>query len=186
MIQDDYGYSDIKWEDMNEANVRLVEAEYRQRLEGTIKGSDEIDKKAQYILTGLIGLVTALIGLSFTQAERVEIQYLVGLYALATVFILGAICSAISLRPRMFVHPGSTPQDLNVAKWQELLRGDEKTAIRLAGVRIKEYARGIARNEQSNAQKSWWLQAAIILTAAAAPTSLLTTVAAVLALAECA
>jgi hypothetical protein len=65
----DYGFASIKWEEMNETNVRLVAAEYRERFEGTLKGSDDIDKKAQYVLSGLIGLVTVLIGVSFTQAK---------------------------------------------------------------------------------------------------------------------
>jgi len=171
----DYGYANIKWEEMNETNVKLVEAEYRERFEGTIRGSDDIDKKAQYVLSGLIGLITAIIGVSFTQAK--DLQYLVRLYTLATSFILAAVCSAISLRPRVFVHPGSTPHDLNVGSWEPLLAGNEKTAIRLCGVRIKEYARGIARNERSNAQKSRWLQAAIFVIATATPLALLATIA---------
>jgi len=177
--QQDYGYSKINWEEMNETNAKLVAAEYRERFEGTLKGSDDIDKKAQYVLSGLIGLVTVLIGESFTQAQDLPLEYLAGFYALAIVFTVAAVCCAISLRPRLFSHPGATPEDLNVAKWEALLAGNEKSAIRLHGVRIKEYARGITRNETSNGQKSWWLHAAIVLTAAAAPIALLATVAVV-------
>lgn len=65
----DFGYSKIEWEKTNRENVTQVEAEYRQRFEGTLAGQADLDKKAQYILTGLITLVSALLGLAFFQAK---------------------------------------------------------------------------------------------------------------------
>jgi hypothetical protein len=170
--QSDFGYADVKWEEMNAENAKLVEAEYRQRFDASIKGWDDIDKKGQYVLSGIIGLITAVVGLSFTQAKNIDSQYLIGLFVLAIALIIAAAFVAWSLYPRPYINPGFTPSDLNVSKWLRLLSGDEKSAIRLCGVRIKELARAIHINETSNAAKSTWLRNAIIATVAAFPAAL--------------
>lgn len=171
--QSDFGYDAVNWEEVNAENAKLVEAEYRQRFEGTIKGWEDVDKKAQFVLSGLIGLITAVVGLSFTQARSIDTQYLVSLLVLATVLIVAAAFAATSLYPRRYVYSGFTPSDLNVSKWIALLKGDEKSAIRLCGVRTKELARGIYVNDSSNAAKPKWLRNAIIATVAAFPIALL-------------
>jgi hypothetical protein len=170
--QSDFGYGDIKWEEMNADNAKLVEAEYRQRFDASIKGWDDIEKKGQYVLSGIIGLTTAVVGLSFTQAKNIDPQYLIGLFVLAVALIVAAAFVAWSLYPRPYINPGFTPSDLNVSKWLDLLSGKEKSAIRLCGVRIKELAKAIHINEASNAAKSSWLRNAIIATVAAFPAAL--------------
>src|SRR4051812_584036 len=98
----DFGYSQVDWEQTNAANVTLVEAEYRQRFDGTLSDAQDLDKKAQFVLSGLIGLVTALLGLTFAQAKNVDLQYLVALFVLAAVFGLGAIFASVSVYPRTY------------------------------------------------------------------------------------
>src|ERR1043166_5708805 len=138
MIEEpDYGYSKVVWEQMTPENVKLVEAEYRQRFEGTLSAWQDLDKKAQFILTGLVGLMTAILGLAFSQAKSLEPQYAIGLYALAVMFGLGALCASASFYPRTYAHLGTTPGDLNVAAWLDLLKGNEQNALRLYGGRIK-------------------------------------------------
>jgi hypothetical protein len=158
----DYGYSQIDWEQTNPENVKLVEAEYRQRFEEALKAWQDIDKKGQFILTGLTGLLTAILGLMFSQAKNLELQYIVGLYGLAVMFACGVIFAGFSLYPRTYPHLGVTPADLNVAAWEPLLKGCSKHALELCGVRIKEYARRIIEHDRSNAKKSRWLKFAVI------------------------
>jgi hypothetical protein len=172
----DFGYSQIEWEKTNRENVLLVEAEYRQRFEGTLAGEESLDKKAQYILTGLIALITAILGLAFSQAKNIELQYLIGLFTLASLFGLASMCASVSLYPRSYAHLGATPADLNVAAWAPLLNGNDKDAQRLYGVRIKEYARAISDHTSENAKKSRWLKLALLATVLALPASIAATV----------
>jgi hypothetical protein len=171
----DFGYSQIEWEKASRENVMLVEAEYRQRFEGTLAGNEDLDKKAQYVLTGLIGLITAILGLAFSQARNMDIQYLIGLFTLASTFGLASIFASVSLYPRPYAHLGTTPADLNVGAWAHLLNGNEKDALRLYGVRIKEYSRAISNNALENAKKSRWLKLALIATVLAFPASIAAT-----------
>ena len=171
----DFGYSNVVWEDMNPDNLRLVEAEYRQRFEGTLNDAQDLDKKAQFVLTGL---VTAILGLAFSQAKDMQFQYLTGLYALAVTFGLGAIFANLSLYPRTYAHLGATPTDLNVTAWLPLLKGGDKDALRLSGVRIKEYAVAIDQHTCENAKKSRWLKRAMTATALSFPIALVSVAAA--------
>lgn len=169
---DDFGYQSIQWENANPKNVELVEAEYRLRFEGSLAGAADIDKKAQFVFTALIGLVTAILSLAFAQAKNVEPQYLFGLFTLAGFFGIGAVFASVSVYPRSYSHLGTTPGDLNVAAWQPLLMGDDKAAIRLAGVRIKEYAIAIDQHSRANARKSFWLKLTLWATVLSFPAAL--------------
>lgn len=182
MNNKDYGYSSISWEEANFNNIKLVEAEYRERLDGTLKDFQDIDKKSQFVLTGLIGLITAILGLGLSQSKNIDSQHLIGILTLASMFGVGAIFATFSVFPRTYAHFGVTPSDLNVAEWSKLLLGNEKDACRLSGVRIKEYARAIEQHNESNRKKSYWLKLALIATVASPISAVLFTAAATLVL----
>jgi hypothetical protein len=170
--KDDFGYGNVEWEKANAKNVELVEAEYRQRFEGSLAGAADIDKKAQFVFTALVGLVTAILTLAFAQARNVETHYLVGLFTLASFFGVGAVFASVSVYPRSYSHLGTTPANLNVSEWTPLLMGDEKAAIRLSGVRIKEYARAIYDHTRANQRKSFWLKLTLWATVLSFPVAL--------------
>jgi hypothetical protein len=158
----DFGYSQIVWETTSPENVKLAEAEYRLSFDGTLVDAQDLDKKAQYVLTGLIGLTTAILGFAFTQSKQLDVQYLVALYVLASTFGLGAVFASVSLLPRTYCRAGTTPNNLDVSEWKPLLVGSEEDARRLYGLRIRAYSRAISSHNVVNAQKSFWLRMALI------------------------
>jgi hypothetical protein len=107
-ISDDFGYAAIKWEQVNAANVRLVEGEYRERLTGAIAAWNDLDGKARFLFSGLVGIVTAIV---------------------AALLFCAAMLVACAILPRPYAYPGVTPADLDVSAWSPLLLGDEKQAF---------------------------------------------------------
>jgi hypothetical protein len=157
----DFGYSRIEWEQTSAENVKLVEAEYRLNFDGTLTDAQDLDKKAQFVLTGLLGLTTAVLSFAFSQSKDLELRYLVGLYVLASTLGLGAVFACLSLLPRTYSRAGTTPNNLDVSHWKPLLQGDEKDVRRLYGVRIRSYARAIKAHTAVNGRKSRWLKYAL-------------------------
>jgi hypothetical protein len=170
---DDFGYSAIKWEEANAANVRLVEAEYRERLTGAIAAWNDQDGKARFLFSGLVGLVTAIVGWTLSQLQNLGFESQVGLCSLAALLFCAAMFVACAILPRPYPYLGVTPADLDVSKWSPLLQGDDKQALRLSGVRIAQYAKDIVETERSNHSKGKWMAWSVRLTLAALPLSVL-------------
>ena len=116
----DFGYSEIEWEKATPENVRALEHEYRLRLDSGYSAGNEIDQKARFVFTGLIGLATALFGWTFSQAGMAA-HYWWGLFALAALFVFASLLAAVSMHPRAYRYPGATPTGLNVFAWKPLI-----------------------------------------------------------------
>jgi hypothetical protein len=165
----DFGFGQVDWERTNSDNVKLVESEYRERLTGAIAAWNDLDSKARFLFTGLIGLVTALLGWVFSQSQNIELDYKIGIYTLVVVFIVSSMLVAKSITPRPYAYLGVTPKDLNVSRWWPLLKGDRSTYSRFLGMKIKEYSRAIVEAERSNDLKALWMARAIRVIISAFP-----------------
>src|SRR5215216_1301522 len=113
--------------------------------------------RAPFLFSGLVGLVTALVGWTLSQQHTLALESKVGLYTLAILLFAAAMLVACAILPRPYAYPGVTPRDLNVAAWSALLHGDDKQAVRLSGVRISQYAEDIVVTERSNDSKGKWM-----------------------------
>jgi len=172
--ESDFGYEAIPWEDTTDENVAAVEAEYKARLSEASGAWADLEQKARLTFGGLLIITTALAGWTFSRAG-LEPPFFVGLTTLTTLFAVAALAAAFSLFPKPYgASAGVTPNDLNVSHWGPLLLGGEGELLRLRGVRIKEYARGISLCERSSRQKSRFLKLSIGTAVTAFPASAIT------------
>ena len=167
----DYGYAEINWEETTPANVKLVEAEYRERLTNALATWNDLDGKARTLFPVLISLITVLGGWVLSQSQSLGHESQLGLYALAVMLFCAAMCVAGAMLPRNYSYPGMTPNDLT--SWKPLLFGNDKDALRLSGARITEYAKAIVAVEKSNDSKARWLKRSVQLILAAFPLAVL-------------
>jgi hypothetical protein len=59
----DFGFSKVEWRDANPDALEAVECEYRRRLDAGARAWGDLDQKARFLFSGLIGLNTVLAGL---------------------------------------------------------------------------------------------------------------------------
>ena len=156
----DYGFDSIDWSKANDDFIAEMVNQYTLRLETSRSDFSDLDSKARYGLTGLLGLSTALIAWSSANTSIGGLEIL-PIAILIVGFLIGTVLFACSLWPRDTSGRGYTPPDNNYSDWKESIEGEALELREFHGAIVEGMAETIELNEQASLIKGRFVRWAL-------------------------
>lgn len=142
------------WYDANHVAMEYALQQFDNRLETSREDFKDVDFKARYWLTGLLGLVTALTAWLIKGGEEQSLNW--PLLILLSGYVIAAISFAVSLSPRPTGGKGITPDSFDIENWREELTSQNGKLALMARV-IKAQKSQIITNENTAKKKAFWI-----------------------------
>lgn len=161
----DYGYGNINWNSTNLEHIKLAAKEYGKRWNDTQRDFTSIDTKARWALSFIFPVSVAVVGYIFAKYDGLNRCSFAALACLATMLSVGAFLCARATQLQNYDGEGLTPTNMEIDKWGAFITGGAQEEKKFYAVKIRELARAIDTNRQSNKYKSrrlkWGMRSAV-------------------------